>query len=203
MTEFLSVGQRDSLLLLFGPNTDAGRQLRKLFGKSQHEAARKVNYPLLKPQKVHELPEPLDEVAAPIPVIKWRPRKSTNPPTVSCRPGRRPVRTIMEQNKIWTPETPAQNGKDLSMDKKLLQERFQFFDPKISVPSDEDIKTVLISIKNRSTSAKSEVSSIIEDIVAAQTEFDTCQDQFSKLSLQHRIDRGIKELKLFVNSNTH
>jgi hypothetical protein len=197
MVDFLSAGQRDAVLKLFGPNTEAGRQLRQIFGTTQQQNSRKVNYPVFNTQKRELLCDDSNNKPLKVkPRVKYLKRNKTDSPKpVFRKPGRRPASVINEQMDMWYMEPQIDRRKDLSQEKEILQERFQFYDSKVSEPSREDI----FATRKRIDEPKQISQSVIQDIMEAQTDLETCSNEYVKIELQNRIQRGIKELKLLAN----
>lgn len=195
MLDFLSAGQRDSVLTLFGPSTEAGRQLRKIFGTSQQNAAKRVNYP----PTVRKENIPSECTDIPRASYRRRYRTKREEPLVIARPGRRPATKIIENMSNWTQVPKPDPGKDLSSEKSKLQERFQFSDANIVVPSNEEIKQAMKSCAEE-RSQEDAILAILRDVCEAQRSLDmqTMKDSAvnGRLELENRVKRGLRELEL-------
>jgi hypothetical protein len=191
MLDFLSAGQRDSVLKLFGPNTEAGRQLRQIFGASQRKTSQHVKYPVVTVRKNHDRDQKPPKIKPPR--MRQFKRKSESPEKLSLKPGRRPASIIQAELDSWTFAPHIDTGEDLSQDKHILQERFEFYDPEITAPSREDIEALKRQTKQRT-------NTVVDDIIEAQKDLEKCIDRYEKLDLENRIERGIKELKLLSSS---
>ena len=122
----------DGLWSVFGPETTTGQQLRSLFGnRGPNTPCSKIKYPKLKPR-------PLDSVLSPAPAPIKGPdiaypkfnKRNHQIRTEPHRPSKRPVKTIRESLNDTPPKLPVLRAKDLSHEKRKLQEAFQFGIPK-------------------------------------------------------------------------
>jgi hypothetical protein len=198
----LSAGQRDEVLRLFGPHTDAGRQLRKIFGISQQTASKRVNYPpILRKDDSLSVPD-TNASAVPRPSYRRRYRRKVEETVCSSRPGRRPANRIFENNSNWIPLPVPDPGKDLSGEKFKLQEAFKFSDPKVTPPSNEEIKKVFSS-KPEKQGRENDIVSILQDVCEAQKSLDSLKTKpgsgTDRLKLENRIKSGLRELALLSN----
>jgi len=196
----LSAGQRDEVLRLFGPHTDAGRQLRKIFGVSQQTASKRVNYPPIL-RKDESLSVHLTNASAvPRPSFRRRYRTKVEETVCISRPGRRPANRIFENNSNWIPLPVPDPGKDLSGEKFKLQEAFKFSDPQVTPPSNEEIKKVFSSKPEK---RQNDIVSILQDVCEAQKSLDSLKTKprsgTDRLTLENRIKSGLRELALLSN----
>jgi hypothetical protein len=127
MLHFLTDEHRASLLKLFQTNTEAGRQIRQIFGSSQQVASRKVSYPpvFARSSSQENLPKPLCKRKVTIAYPKLAP-KATEQTIEHTRPGRRPVSVIKETHIREDVHSNLTATKDLSHEKAKLQDTFQF-----------------------------------------------------------------------------
>ena len=127
MLHFLTDEHRASLLKLFQTNSEAGRQLRQIFGSSQQTASRKVSYPpvFTRSSIEEKLPKPLCKRNVTIAYPKLAP-KTTEQTIQLKRPGKRPENVIKETMKSDDTNSNLSASKDLSQEKERLQEIFQF-----------------------------------------------------------------------------
>jgi len=147
---------------VFGPDTTTGRQLRSLFGNPDGRNASKITYPKLRtrPVRVPSSP-PQREMRTQIRYPKFAPSE-TNAETLPTRPSRRSALVIKQS---VSPDLPSQpefptRTKDLSQEKRKLQDAFQFSSSRNSAITDAmkpeflgEIKLPVI-VDSRNTVAK-------------------------------------------------
>ena len=113
---------------VFGPDTTTGRQLRSLFGNPHGRNSSKVTYPKLRtrPVRVPSSP-PQREKRTQIRYPKFAPSE-TNTETLRTRPSRRSALVIKRSSQHDLPSQPEfpTRTKDLSQEKRKLQDAFQF-----------------------------------------------------------------------------
>jgi hypothetical protein len=205
MINFLTIEQRDSLLKMFGAGTEAGRQLRHIFGRSPQEAAKSIIYPAIKTR-------PPDAPVMQLPPNPSRFKRRYRPKRVEedgcarslpLRPSRRPADVITSHFAMVRSPPPPDNGRDMNLEKAKLQEKFEFFDRNVDQPSVEEVRKVLR--KTAASVQPTDIESLISDIYDAHRTLESLSskptDAIERTKLQNRIQRGMRELELLTNDN--
>lgn len=119
----------------FGCNTEAGRALRRLYkGGSASEASAMIAYPRLSSPSTRWEPKPAERKPCPQKAAVNAPKlRQSGPDPDDPRnwrvpiPGRKPASQILAELEAHRPEKPVlPRGRDHSVEKNLLQNKFQF-----------------------------------------------------------------------------
>ena len=188
-TSFLSSDQTQSLWRLFGPETEAGRQLRRMFAPTQQQMAAQVKYPSIVRKSCPDAVSPHacvpnSEPKRTVPAVRYPSFRQKAARAMSLPANRRrPLTVIQNELSHWVPGKPRDSGKDLSVEKEKLQESFQFAfstilpssvaGPKVSSPSDQDIRASLSKkVVNGDDDRDQLITEIVYEVAKAQGELD-------------------------------
>lgn len=133
----------NGLWSVFGPETPAGKQLRSILGNSKSGTVTQIKYPVLKARSfAPAVPQMPEKRTSQIQYPKFE-KQASKPTPLNRKPTRRQLSAIRASISVesTTPKEPIRPSKNLSEEKKKLQEAFQF--SSTSTKSRENVKLTL------------------------------------------------------------
>lgn len=209
----LTGAQNQTLWKLFGPETETGRILRRMFASSQQDVAEGIKYPKLRTKQLVPEPTPKRNISTSIRYPKFRSRTIPAKPT-HFHKGKRSINTINLQKALLrsTENEAPFPSKDMSLEKRRLQESFPFAQatvlpseiagPRVDPPTSAELAASMRASKKAETNKDEGLMlDILADIMEAQREIADASINIAKKSqLENRISRGLADLKVLTCS---